>query len=223
MAHVGVILSGCGVFDGSEIHEATSALIALDARGASYTCLAPDTQFQVIDHTTQKPTGEKRSVLTEAARIARGEIKSLADANGADFDALVLPGGFGAAKNLCSFATEGAACSVDPQVERVLREAHGAGKPIGFICIAPAVGARVFGSDVHPKLTIGHDAGTAAGLEALGAQHVAMAAAGIVSDDEHRIVSTPAYMEASGPAEVFEGISKLVERVLELTGSPVSA
>ncbi|MEQ8770562.1 MAG: isoprenoid biosynthesis glyoxalase ElbB [Phycisphaerales bacterium] len=223
MPNVGVILSGCGVFDGSEIHEAVATLTALDQRGASITCLAPDIEFDEIDHLTQQPTGTKRSVLREAARIARGEITDLAKVNGADFDAIVLPGGFGAAKNLCSFATEGAECSVDAQTERVLREAHAAGKPIGFICIAPAVGAKVFGADLAPTLTIGHDAGTAEGLEALGAKHRAVNSTEIVVDDANRIVSTPAYMEAKGPAEVFEGVGKLVEQVLAMAGSPANA
>ncbi len=223
MPHVGVILSGCGVFDGAEIHEAVATLTALDQRGASYACLAPDTEFDEIDHRTQQPTGTRRSVIREAARIARGNIEDLASVNGADFDAIVLPGGFGAAKNLCTFATEGAGCSVESQTERVLREAHAAGKPIGFICIAPAVGAKVFGKEISPTLTIGHDAGTASGLESLGAVHRAVGVADIVVDDANRIVSTPAYMEARGPAEVFEGIGKLVERVLAMAGSPANA
>ena len=223
MARVGVILSGCGVFDGSEIHEAVSALLSLHQHGATYRCLAPSRDFDVVDHTTGNPTGETRNVLVEAARIARGEIDDLASVKGTDYDAFVLPGGFGAAKNLCTFAVDGPECSVDPEVERVLTEAHDAGKPIGFICIAPAVAARVFGEAFHPHLTIGHDKGTAAGLETLGARHVAVGAAEIVTDEPCRIVSTPAYMEATGPAEVFAGVNKLVARVLELVESPVSA
>ena len=222
MAHVGVILSGCGVFDGSEIHEAVSALIALDRAGATSRCLAPNMTFEAIDHATQQPSGQQRSALSEAARIARGEIDDLATVKGSSFDALVLPGGFGAAKNLCSFAVDGPGCSVHPEVERVLKEAHAAGKPIGFICIAPAVAARVFGAALHPRLTIGHDGGTAAKIQAMGAKNIAVGAREIVVDEQHRIVSTPAYMEAKGPAEVFEGISKLVDRVLEMADAAVS-
>ncbi len=218
MTKVGVILSGCGHLDGSEIHEATSVLIALSQRGVAYRCLAPSKPLAVVDHRTGEATGETRDVLTEAARIARGEVDDLASVNGADFDALILPGGFGAAKNLCTFAAEGADCSVDPGVERVLREAHGAGRPIGFACIAPALGARVFG-DLKPLLTIGNDQGTAAAIEKTGARHRAVDVTGVVADEERRFVSTPAYMEETNPGEVFEGVSKMVERVLEMVGA----
>ena len=212
MARVGVILSGCGVFDGSEVQEASATLISLAQHGIEYQCMAPDRDFDVIDHRTQEPTGEKRNVLTESARIARGEILDLKDVKGADYDAFFLPGGFGAAKNLCTFATKGPDCEVDPQVERVLREASDAGKPIGFICIAPALGARVFG-DKGVRLTIGHDAGTAEAVGKTGATHVEADAEQIVIDDEHNMVSTPAYMEAKNPAQVYAGINALVENI----------
>lgn len=212
MARVGVILSGCGVFDGSEVQEASATLISLAQHGIEYQCMAPDRDFDVIDHRTQEPTGEKRNVLTESARIARGEILDLKDVKGADYDAFFLPGGFGAAKNLCTFATKGPDCEVDPQVERVLREASDAGKPIGFICIAPALGAKVFG-DKGVKLTIGHDAGTAEAVGKTGATHVEADAEQIVIDDEHNMVSTPAYMEAKNPAQVYAGINALVANI----------
>lgn len=212
MGKVGVILSGCGVFDGSELHEAAATLIALAQHGIEYQCMAPDREFDVIDHRTQQPTGEKRNVLTESARIARGEIVDLKEVKGAEYDAFFLPGGFGAAKNLCTFAMKGADCEVDPQVERVLNEANNAGKPIGFICIAPALGAKVFGSK-GVKVTIGHDAGTAAAVSQTGATHVEADAEQIVIDEDHNIVSTPAYMEAQNPAQVFAGISALVEDI----------
>lgn len=212
MSKVGVILSGCGVFDGAEVQEASATLIALAQHGIEYQCMAPDRDFEVIDHRTQQPTGETRNVLTESARIARGEIVDLKDVNGADYDAFFLPGGFGAAKNLCTFATKGPDCEVDPQVERVLREAHAAGKPLGFICIAPALGAKVFGGE-GVKVTIGHDAGTAAAVSQTGAKHVEADADQIVVDDAKNIVSTPAYMEAKNPAQVFAGISALVENI----------
>ncbi|MEX0876068.1 MAG: isoprenoid biosynthesis glyoxalase ElbB [Phycisphaerales bacterium] len=212
MAKVGVILSGCGVFDGSEIQEASATLISLAQHGIEYQCMAPDKDFEVIDHTNQQKTGEKRNVLTEAARIARGEIIDVKGVKGGDYDAFFLPGGFGAAKNLCTFAEQGPDCSVDAEVERVLREANDAGKPIGFICIAPAIGAKVFGGE-GVKLTIGHDKGTAAGIGKMGAKHVEADAEGIVVDDEHNIVSTPAYMEAKNPAQVYAGINALVENI----------
>lgn len=214
---VGVILSGCGYLDGSEIHEATSVLIALSQRGIRYECLAPRKAFKAVNHLTGEPTNETRDVLTEAARIARGEVDDIATVKGDEFDALILPGGFGAAKNLCDFAEKGPDCDVDASVERVLREAHHAGRPIGFACIAPALGARVFGAE-NPELTIGHDAGTAAAIEKTGARHRAVGVTEIVVDEARRFVSTPAYMEDTNPAAVFEGVSKMVEKVLDLTG-----
>jgi enhancing lycopene biosynthesis protein 2 len=214
MGKVGVILSGCGVFDGSEIQEASATLIALAQHGIEYQCMAPDRELDVIDHRTQQPTGEKRNVLTESARIARGEIVDLGEVNGADYDALLLPGGFGAAKNLCTFAMNGPDCDVDPQVDRVLREANAAGKPIGLICIAPALGAKVFG-DKGVKVTIGHDEGTAAAVSQTGATHVGADAESIVVDEDQNIISTPAYMEAQNPAQVYAGISALVENIAQ--------
>jgi len=223
MGKVAVILSGCGVFDGSEIHEAVIMLLALDRRGVGYECLAPRRPFSVIDHATQEPTGEQRDVFSESARIARGQIRDLGEAKGSEYDAVVLPGGFGAAKNLCDFALRGAECEVDPRVERFLREAHRAGKPIGFACIAPALGARVFGAELHPALTIGHDAGTAGGIEALGASHRPCDVDEIVVDMKHKFVTTPAYMEAGRITEVEAGIDKMVGKVLELAGAGATA
>ena len=212
MAKVGVILSGCGVFDGSEIQEASALLIALAQRGIEYRCMAPDVELAVVDHITGKETGERRNVLVESARISRGEIDNLKDVKGTDFDAFFLPGGFGAAKNLSSFASQGADCSVNPEVERVLKEANDAGRPIGLMCIAPALGAKVFG-DKRVKVTIGRDAGTAEAINATGAVHVEAEATGLVVDEAMNEVSTPAYMEATNPAQVFEGISALVENI----------
>lgn len=214
MGKVGVILSGCGVFDGSEVQEASALLISLAQHGIEYQCMAPDREFDVIDHRTQEPTGEKRNVLTESARIARGEIVDLKEVVPGDYDAFFLPGGFGAAKNLCTFATKGPDCEVDPQVERVLRAANDVGTPIGFICIAPALGAKVFGSK-GVKVTIGHDAATAAGIAKTGASHVEADAEQIVIDDANNIVSTPAYMEAKNPAQVYAGINALVENIVQ--------
>ena len=212
MAKVGVILSGCGVFDGAEVQEASATLIALAQQGIEYQCMAPDIEFDVIDHRTQEPTGENRNVLTESARIARGEIVDLAEVKGDAYDAFFLPGGFGAAKNLCTFAFKGADCEVNDQVARVLNEANAAGKPIGLICIAPALGAKVFG-DRGVKVTIGRDGGTINAIESTGATHIEADANEIVIDEKLSIVSTPAYMEATNPAEVFAGISALVSDI----------
>lgn len=224
MPTIGVILSGCGVFDGSEIHEAVLTLLSLDRHGATYQCMAPNQTFQVVNHLTRQPApGETRNVLVEAARIARGNILDLAKVKAADFDAFVLPGGFGAAKNLSTFAAEGEKCTVEPQVARVLREAHAAGKPIGLICIAPAVGARLFGERFHPMLTIGQDAATAGKLQAMGARHQVCDVRDFCVDETHRILSTPAYMDAKTIKDVHEGIDRLVGRLVAMARQPAAA
>ncbi len=215
MAKIGVILSGCGFKDGAEIHESVITLLCLDQAGASYQCMAPNKSLDVVDHLTGKPAGQSRNVLTESARIARGEILDLSKVNAADYDAFILPGGFGAAKNLSTFAFDGATCDVDKQVARVLKEAHAAGKPIGFICIAPAIGARLFG-EKKVKVTIGHDAATGEVIGKTGAEHKPCDVDGIVVDDENKIVSTPAYMEAKSIKEAYAGIAKLVTKVLKM-------
>ena len=219
MARVGVLLSGCGVFDGAEIHEAVLTLLALDQRGATTVCCAPNIEAPVIDHLTKEPTGERRNVLHEAARIARGQIRDLATVRAADLDALILPGGFGAAKNLSNFAEKGAACTVHPEVERVVGEFVTQHKPIGAICIAPATLARILGQrGVKAKVTIGNDKGTAQAIIACGCRHEEQPVTEIAVDTEHRIVSTPAYMLGPGPAAVYEGIRKLVDEVLAMVG-----
>lgn len=216
-----LILSGCGVMDGSEIHESVITLLHLDRHNAKVTFAAPDIpQMHVVNHLTGKPTDEKRSVRVESARIARGPVQDLAKLHGDEFDAVILPGGFGAAKNLCNFATQGADCEVNPHVARVLREAHEAGKTIGLMCISPALGAKVFpGSSV----TIGTDAATAQAIEKMGSRHQNRSTTDICVDEENRIVSTPAYMSAQRIAQVYEGIGKLVDRVVDLSRQPAGA
>ena len=224
MPTFGVILSGCGVFDGSEIHEAVSTLLALDRHGASYQCMAPNKTFQPVNHLTKQPSaGETRNVLVEAARIARGNIVDIAKVKGDQFDGFILPGGFGAAKNLSTFASDGEKCSVDADVSRVLKEAHAAGRPIGFICIAPAVGAKVFGASTHPTLTIGQDASTAGALEKMGAKHQRCGVREFCVDEANRILSTPAYRDAKTIKDIYEGIDKLVERIVEMASQPAGA
>jgi enhancing lycopene biosynthesis protein 2 len=217
---VGVILSGCGVQDGSEIHEAVFTLYELARNGATAICMAPDApQPDVVDHRTGKAMSQPRNMLTEAARIARGKIRDIREVKASELDAVILPGGFGAAKNLCTFATKGVDCTVNPEVSRLLLELHAAKKPIGAICIAPTVVARVFGSKGIPvQLTIGHDADTAAKLEAMGAKHVGQDVREIVVDSANRIVSTPAYMLAETIDEAADGIAKLVKEVVKLAG-----
>lgn len=217
---VGVLLSGCGVFDGAEIHESVLTLLALDQRKVPYVCCAPNIPVRgVVDHLTRKPTSEQRNVLTEAARIARGEIRDVAELRPSELDALLLPGGFGAAKNLCNFAEKGADCTVEPAVEELVAGMLKARKPIGAICIAPALLARIAGRhQIKARLTIGNDAGTARAINAMGCTHEDCAVTEFTVDREHKIVSTPAYMLGKGPAEVFEGIRKLVDEVLALAG-----
>lgn len=213
---VGVLLSGCGVFDGAEIHEAVLTLLFLDRAGAEVVCMAPDKEFDVIDHLTQKPSGERRNVLTESARIARGKIRNIREVRAAELDALILPGGFGAAKNLSDFAMKGSDATVDPDVVRLLREMTGAKKPIGAICIAPATVAKALAAS-KPQVTIGTDAGTAAAIEKTGATHVDRNVDQIHVDEANRLVTTPAYMLGPGIKDVAVGIEKLVRQVLDMT------
>ena len=218
MKHVGVVLSGCGVYDGAEIHEAVITLLALDRAGARAVCMAPNVnQAHVINHLTGEESDETRNVLVESARIARGNIKDIQGVSATDLDALIFPGGFGAAKNLSSFAFKGADCTVHGDVTRLVKQMHQAGKPIGFVCISPAVAARVFGGEVQLELTIGQDPETAAAINQMGAKHVECQVEEIVIDSANRVVSTPAYMCANTISEAAAGIEKLVAKVLELT------
>ena len=220
MKKVAVILSGCGVFDGSEIHEACAALLALHRSNVQAVVCAPTgPQMHVINHAVGKPSpGPNRDILEESARIARGQITALAELDLQDIDAVLMPGGFGAAKNLCNFATEGAKCSVHPQVEAFLRQAYTLGKPIGAMCIAPVVLAKVFGKDLHPTLTIGNDSATAAAVGEMGAVHVDCTATGTVVDPSNKMVTTPAYMLAGDIGTVFDGAQGFVEKLLALCG-----
>jgi enhancing lycopene biosynthesis protein 2 len=216
MKKIGVVLSGCGVRDGSEIHEAVCALLAIDQAGCKAVCMAPDADFAVTDHLSMQETGEKRNILVESARIARGSIRNIKDVKAADLDGVVFPGGFGAAKNLCDFAVKGAAASVNPEVSRLLKEMAAANKPIGVICIAPAMLAAALGKELAPTVTIGNDAGTAAEINKTGAIHQECPVSDIVVDKKNKIVSTPAYMLANRISEAYEGIEKCVKEVIKL-------
>ncbi len=212
---VAVILSGCGVFDGAEINEVVLTLLRLEQQGAQYQCFAPDmAQHHVVNHITGEEMSETRNVLVEAARICRGAIKDVRELDVTAFDALILPGGFGVAKNLSDFAFKGADCSVQADVLAALKAFAAAGKPVGLECIAPALAASVFGAGV--QCTIGNDADTAAALEASGAQHQACVVSDIVEDAQCKLVTTPAYMLAGSILEASQGINKLVDRVLAL-------
>lgn len=215
-AKVAVILSGCGVQDGSEIHEAVCTLLALKQAGAEAVCAAPNIDFEVVDHRTGKVSGKKRNALVESARIARGQIRDLAELKADEVDGVILPGGFGAAKTLCNFASAGADCTVDPETTRFLRDVHAAGKPIAALCIAPVILARLFGPDLHPELTIGRETATAGAIDAMGARHVAVDATSVVIDPENRLITTPCYMLAGGIDEVMTGAGKAVGALLAM-------
>ncbi|WP_435547601.1 isoprenoid biosynthesis glyoxalase ElbB [Desulfobacterium sp. N47] len=213
---IGVLLSGCGVFDGSEIHEAVLTMLFLDQARAEIICMAPDIpQVHVIDHITQKEMNESRNVLVESARIARGEIKKLSDVQVDDLDGLIIPGGFGSAKNLSDFAFKGPGGEVNPDVKRLIDDMVTANKPIGALCIAPATVAMAL-KDKSPVLTIGSDEQTIDALQALGVKHTVCAVDEIAVDNNNKIVSTPAYMLGPDISHVAIGIEKLVKQVLSM-------
>ncbi|NTV02165.1 MAG: isoprenoid biosynthesis glyoxalase ElbB [Chlorobiaceae bacterium] len=217
MKKIGVILAGCGVYDGSEIHEAVLTLLALDRAGAAAVCLAPNIeQRHVVNHLTgEVAEGEKRNVLVESARIARGSITDLKQIESLGLDALIIPGGYGAAKNLSDYAFNGAGLEVDPDVAHAVQGFHRAGKPLGFICIAPVIAAKLLGAE-RVELTIGNDPATAADIESLGARHVERRVDGIAVSTRGKVVTTPAYMLGPSIAEVAKGIDALVTRVIDL-------
>lgn len=210
---VGVLLSGCGYLDGTEIHESVCCLLALDEAGAEVICMAPDQELDVVDHISGEATGEKRNVLVESARIARGEIRDVKDVSPDDLDALVLPGGYGAAKNLSDFAVKGAAMTVNPDVQRLVGAVHAAGKPIGAICIAPAVISKLLPG---VTVTIGNDADTAATLEQMGSTHCVCSVTDFVIDKQNKVVSTPAYMLGPWVHAVHQGIRKCIHEVMAM-------
>lgn len=211
MAKIAFVLSGCGVFDGSEIHEAVLCLLALAQEEHSTHFFAPDKdQAKVINHFTNEEVEETRNVLVESARIARGEISSLSELKTEEFDALLFPGGFGAAINLSTFASMGTDCEVDSEVERVVKEFHAAKKPIGATCIAPAFLAKIFEREESLTLTLGSDPQYAEKLESLGHQGVLAETADVVADEVNRIYTTPCYMNPPDLVGMFEGIQKLV-------------
>ncbi len=215
MTHkVCVLLSGCGVFDGAEIHESVATLLALSKSGAEVIFAAPDRiQHHVVNHLDGTEMTETRNIRVEAARIARGNVFPVTEVNVNDIDALFIPGGFGAAKNFCSFAFEGANASIEDDIKSLIQAVHQANKPIGAVCIAPAVLALSLGKGT---LTIGSDSGTAEALESLGATHQVCPVTEMVVDAENKLVTAPAYMEDAAIHEVAEGIEKAVLAVLKL-------
>ncbi len=220
MAKIGVVLAGCGVYDGSEIHEAVISLLAFDRAGAEVIMMAPDVEQGVVNHLTgEEVNGAKRNVLEESARIARGNVSDIATIKVADLDALFIPGGFGAAKNLCDFAFKGVDCNVHSEVSRVVQEIVAAKKPLTAVCISPALIAKILGDgSINPQVTIGTDTDTAAAVEAMGASHVNCPVSDIVVDKKNKIITSPAYMLAGSISEAAEGIEKAVAATLEMIG-----
>lgn len=223
--NVAVILAGAGVYDGSEITEAVSILIALGDN--SYQCFAPDCdQMHAVDHTKGEPHDNNRNCLQEAARIARGNVKPLSELNAADYDAMIVPGGFGVAKNLCTWAVKNTDCTVNEQMSRVMAEFREANKPMGFACIAPVLVAKIFGGD-NPEITFGCASetsdegswpysGTAAACEQLGARHVETKQADAHIDANLKIVTASLYMFEGKPHQIFASATSLVQGLLSL-------
>jgi enhancing lycopene biosynthesis protein 2 len=212
---IAVLLSGCGVYDGSEIYEAVLTLLRLDQSGAEYQCIAPnDDMMHVINHRTGEEMSESRNMLVEAARLARGNVIDLADAKQEDFDGLILPGGFGAAKNLCDFAVKGTDMSIRQDVLEFVRSFHSAQKPVGLMCIAPVMVPQIFGEKAI--CTIGTDPDVASAVKAMGGEHQDRAVDDVCIDKANKIVTTPAYMLASGLHEASKGIFALVDEILSM-------
>ncbi len=212
-----VVLSGCGVFDGAEIHESVLSMLAIDRHGGTYDIFAPDVpQMHVINHLTgQVAESETRNVRVEAARIARGDVKELGTYRAADYDALLFPGGFGAAKNLATFAVDGPECSVNPDVSAAITGTHEAGKPIGALCISPAIMARVLGKG---QMTIGSDADTANAINQLGAEHVEKGRGEVVVDKGLKLVTSPCYMLESRITQIEQGADGVVSEMMKMLG-----
>lgn len=216
MSKIAIILSGCGVYDGAEIHESVLAMYFVEKFGASFECFAPDIpQLHVINHLNGEVADESRNVLVESARIARGNVKPISELDGKDFDALIVPGGFGVAKNLCDFALKGADSQIQPEVLAACKTFAELNKPAGYACIAPALLTHVYGANV--KLTIGSDAETSGALNAAGANHEDCKVDDIVFDEQNKVVTTPAYMLAQSISEAAVSIEKMVSEVIKLT------
>jgi enhancing lycopene biosynthesis protein 2 len=213
-ARFAVILSGCGNKDGAEIHESVMTLWAIHKHGAEYQCFAPDIpQHHVLNFITGEEMPESRNVLIESARIARGNIKNLKDYEPMDYDGLIMPGGLGVAKNLSTFAFEGPGCSVNEDVIRAVQETAAQKKPIGALCIAPAIVAKILG---NITVTIGQDAGTETALIKMGATHKQTTHGEITIDKEHKIVTTPCYMLDARVDQIGTGAENLVRALLEM-------
>ena len=219
MPKIGVILSGCGVFDGSEINETVLSVYFLEKSGAEIIFLAPDSeQLHVVNHLNEQVTdNESRNILIESARIARGKIKKLNDIEASELDGLFIPGGFGVAKNLCTFAIDGPNCKINESAKKLILNCVMAGKPICAVCISPVLVAKALeGSDRQVTMTIGNDKNIADTIEKMGAVHINATVSEAVCDKENKIITSPAYMLGQGVLEVAEGISKAVKEFMRM-------
>ncbi len=211
---IAVVLAGCGAMDGAEIHEAVLTLLAIARQGAEYQCFAPDVrQAHVVNHLTGKGMQESRNVLVESARIARGNIRPLDQFIASEFDAIICPGGFGVAKNLCTYAFDGANCSVNPDAEKAVRSMIKAGKPVGALCIAPVMIAKILG-DV--EVTIGNDKGTADDIRKMGGKHTEKTHGQVVVDKKYKVVTSPCYMLSATIDQVADGAENVVKTILSM-------
>lgn len=213
MKKFAVILAGNGVFDGAEIHEATLTLLAIRKQGAEYSIFAPDiNQHHVVNHLTRKEMPETRNVLVESARIARGKIQPLSEFRAREFDAIIFPGGFGVAKNLCTYAFDGPACKVNPEVEKAVKDMASLKKPIGALCISPVLIARILG---NVEVTIGNEAKDAAALEKMGATHIPASHGQVIRDTHRPVFTTPCYMLDADIVQIAEGTENIVRAMME--------
>jgi enhancing lycopene biosynthesis protein 2 len=214
MKKIAVVLAGNGVYDGSEIHEATITLLTIARNGAQYQCFAPNiNQAHVINHLTGEVMPETRNVLVEAARIARGKIKPLSAYNAKEFDALILPGGYGVAKNLCTYAFEGTNCTVNSEVEKAVKSTVIEEKPIGALCISPVLIAKIL---VDVEVTIGNEEAASSAIESFGATHIAKSHGEIVFDEKYKLVTTPCYMLDATIDQIADGVENVIKKILEI-------
>ncbi len=213
---IAVVLSGCGVYDGAEIHESVLTLLAIARSGANYRVFAPDAdQYHVVNHITGAEMPEKRNVLVEAARIARGNISPLSKLDVQSFDALIFPGGFGVAKNLSTFATQGVGFTIDNDVKQAINKFHVSGKPIGVMCIAPVLIPKILDG---AEVTVGNDTGTINVIEKMNGRHKIASQGQVVIDHRNKIISTPCYMLDARIDEIADSTQKLVDKVIEMIG-----
>jgi enhancing lycopene biosynthesis protein 2 len=220
MKKYAIIFAGCGVYDGTEIHEAVITMLNIKKYGSKYNCFAPDrAQYHVIDHLKEEPDEEvNRNILVESARIARSDIKNIIDYKPQDFDGLLIPGGFGVAKSLFTYAVDGFQCAIQDDIKNVIINTHGYGKPIGAMCISPLLVVRAFqDTEVEPIVTLGNDPVLAKAVKDMGGIHKTCNVKDICYDEKNKIVTTPAYTLADDITEVAEGIEKLVYKIIEIS------